>query len=91
MAEDVFEKQLRSVQMKRTKKEQRRSFRRIDAEIQKLSNAWMARIMAEMQEAITKESDAETRETMEWAMSQYLDGFAEGYALGFLRLGADEE
>lgn len=77
--------------MKKVKNEQMRAFKQIDAAIEKMSNQWVARISADMQQAIDEEPDPQMKESMEWAMGQFLDGFVEGYALGFLRLRADEE
>lgn len=90
MPKDIFEQHLETIQSKRLRKEQRASFRRIDAEIKKLSDAWIGCIMQDMEVTISQETDPVQRKTMEEGMGSFLEGFEAGYYAGWLRQRADE-
>lgn len=90
MSKDVFEQHLETVQSKRARREEKAAFRRIDAEIKKLSDAWIVHIMEDMQATISQEPDPDKRKVMEEGMWQFLGGFEAGYFVGWLRERADE-
>jgi hypothetical protein len=90
MHKDIFEGQLETAQRKLARKQERATFRKIDAEIKKLSDAWISQIMQDMEAVISREPDPEMKQIMTEAMESYLDGFREGYYLGFLRQSMGE-